>query len=78
VEEDINLGCLPAIERLKRLRYEIIIELEQPPDLRKQMKIFVGIRFWRQKSALLRSSKPSIAAGAREHDLSGFAGTSRG
>ena len=40
----VNLGCLPAKDRLKRLLYEIIIELEHPPDLRQQIKIQVPLK----------------------------------
>jgi len=39
----VNLGCLPAMDRLKRLLYEIIIEVEEPADLERQIKIIMPL-----------------------------------
>jgi len=34
-----NLGCLPAIDRLKRLLYEIMIEIKEPLSLKDEVKL---------------------------------------
>ncbi|MDA8083070.1 MAG: Crp/Fnr family transcriptional regulator [Nitrospiraceae bacterium] len=39
-----NLGCLPAIDRLKQLLYDIIIEVQGSADLKQQVKIMVPLK----------------------------------
>jgi CRP-like cAMP-binding protein len=34
-----NLGCLPAIDRLKRLLHEIMLEINQPPSDKEQVEL---------------------------------------
>lgn len=34
-----NLGCLPAIDRLKRLLYEVMMEIKQPLGLKDKVKL---------------------------------------
>jgi len=43
-ENFVNLGCLPAIDRLKRLLYDIIIEVEGRADLKRQVKIIMPLK----------------------------------
>jgi len=40
----VNLGCLPAKDRLKRLLYELITELELPSDPKRQDKIQMPLK----------------------------------
>lgn len=40
----VSLGCLPAIDRLKRLLYNIIIDVEGPAELKHQVKVLVPLK----------------------------------
>lgn len=44
VKHAVNLGCLPALDRLKRLLFDIISEMKQPSDQERKIKIELPLK----------------------------------